>query len=248
VDSISFTLQPLKGFPSTFGLTELAKGYFPHKFNTPENQNYIGSYPDKEFYGYSTMKKKEKEEFNKWFATTNNTIFNFKEEMYKYCKSDVDILRRGCLVLRDLFLKTSNIDPFQYVTIASVCNAIYRNEFIPKDTIAVVKETPSDNYSVKAIKWLKYLSISLGIDIKHALNGGEASININGRKIKVDGINDKTIYQFHGCYYHGCKKCYKDLDVNKVSNKYMKCLREETERKDKQIKDAGYKLVTMCEC
>jgi len=29
VDSISFTLIPLKDFPQTFGLVELAKGYFP---------------------------------------------------------------------------------------------------------------------------------------------------------------------------------------------------------------------------
>jgi len=44
-------------------LTELAKGHFPHKFNTPENQNYIGRYPKSEYYGYETMKKKERTEF-----------------------------------------------------------------------------------------------------------------------------------------------------------------------------------------
>ena len=52
--------------------------------------------------------------------------------MYKYCKSDVDILRRGCTKLRELFMQIANIDPFQYITIASVCQAIYRNEFLPK--------------------------------------------------------------------------------------------------------------------
>jgi hypothetical protein len=56
IDSISFTLMPLRDFPKTFGLTELAKGHFPHKFNTDENQNYIGPYPAKEFYGYNEMK------------------------------------------------------------------------------------------------------------------------------------------------------------------------------------------------
>jgi len=48
IDSISFILLPLRNFPKSFGLTELAKSYFPHQFNTDENQNYIGSYPDKE--------------------------------------------------------------------------------------------------------------------------------------------------------------------------------------------------------
>ena len=118
IDSISFTLQPLREFPETFGLKELTKGYFPHKFNTDENQNYIGKYPAKEFYGYEVMAKKEREKFLEWYETTKDQTFNFQEEMYKYCKSDVDILRRGCLKLRELFMKISNIDPFQYVTIA----------------------------------------------------------------------------------------------------------------------------------
>src|SRR5271157_2409560 len=55
IDSISFTLQPLREFPKTFGLQELAKGYFPHKFNTDENQNYIGVYPNKSYDGYGVM-------------------------------------------------------------------------------------------------------------------------------------------------------------------------------------------------
>ena len=63
IDSISFTMQPLKTFPKTFGLKELAKGYFPHKFNTNENQNYIGEYPSKEMYGYEEMVEKDKKEF-----------------------------------------------------------------------------------------------------------------------------------------------------------------------------------------
>src|SRR5580692_6583079 len=126
--------------------------------------------------------------------------------MYKYCKSDVDILRRGCLTLRELFLKISNIDPFQYITTASVCHAIYINEFLPEDTVAVVDEMATDNYSIKSVKWLKYMSSTYNIDIKHACNGGEQAIILNGQKYKVDGYHkqSKTVFQFHGCYYHGC--------------------------------------------
>jgi len=63
IDSLSFTLCALRDFPKTFELAELAKGHFPHKFNTPENQSCIGKYPDFEYYGYETMKKKERTEF-----------------------------------------------------------------------------------------------------------------------------------------------------------------------------------------
>ena len=127
IDSISFIPQPLRDFPKTFALMELKKGYFSHKFNTSENQSFIGSYPEKADYGYSEMTSANKKVFDEWYATTTNKEFNFKQEMYQYCKSDVDILRRGCLQLRQLFLNISQIDPFQYITIAGVCMAIYKN-------------------------------------------------------------------------------------------------------------------------
>jgi hypothetical protein len=99
--------------------------------------------------------------------------------MYKYCKSDVHILRRGCIEYRKLFMQIPNIDPFQYITLASVCNAIYRNELLLENTIAVFNATPTDNYSIKSIKFLKYLSIRDEINIRHACNGGETNITIN---------------------------------------------------------------------
>jgi len=63
-DSTSFTLIPLRDFPKTFGLTELTKGYFSHKFNTDDNQDYEGVYPGKCFYGYEEMKKADREKFD----------------------------------------------------------------------------------------------------------------------------------------------------------------------------------------
>ena len=45
VDSLHFLSQPLKSLPETYNIDTL-KGYFPHHFNRPENQNYIGSIPN----------------------------------------------------------------------------------------------------------------------------------------------------------------------------------------------------------
>jgi hypothetical protein len=249
VDSISFTLMPLRDFPKTFGLTELAKGYFPHKFNTDENQNYIGRYPDKVHYGYDEMTKKNREEFDKWYETTKNKVFNFKKEMETYCRSDVDILRRGCTEFRKLFMEIANIDPFQYVTIASVCQTIYRNQFLPENTISISSETPTDNYSIKAMKWLKYISQKENITIRHANNGGESGFRIKGQLYKVDGYCEatNTIYQFHGCYFHGCNRCYDELTVNKVSQHNMKYLYSRTMAIDEAFKQSGYNLVTIWE-
>ena len=51
IDSLSFLPMALDNFTDTFGLSEndetlhLKKGFFPHFFNTPENQNYRGPLP-----------------------------------------------------------------------------------------------------------------------------------------------------------------------------------------------------------
>ena len=49
IDSLGFLPMPLASFPSTFNLTELKKGFFPHLFNTPDHQRYVGRIPDFKF-------------------------------------------------------------------------------------------------------------------------------------------------------------------------------------------------------
>ena len=76
----------------------------------------------------------------------------FKQEMYIYCQSDVDILRKGCMKSRQLFLDIADIDPFQYITIANVCQAIYRSQFLPQNTIGIADEAQVDNVFCKVNK------------------------------------------------------------------------------------------------
>ena len=92
-------------------MTELTKGHFPHKFNTAEKQNYVKLHPDKSYYDYDQMKKKDRKKIDEWYETTKGETFDFEQEMFNYCKSDVDILRKGCLKLRELFIQIANIDP-----------------------------------------------------------------------------------------------------------------------------------------
>ena len=68
IDSHNFVASPLSALPKTFGLNELKKGYFPHYFNTNENQNYTGPIPDTKYYGSDTMNKPAREAFLKWHA------------------------------------------------------------------------------------------------------------------------------------------------------------------------------------
>ena len=80
----------------------------------------------------NTFKEKDRKHFLAWYEekVKEEYVWNQKKEMEEYCISDVDILRRCCIVFRKLYLEVCGIDPFQYLTIASVCMSIYKYNFI----------------------------------------------------------------------------------------------------------------------
>ena len=246
IDSMNFVAGPLSAFPKTFGLTELKKGYFPHYFNTKENRNYIGPIPDKKYFNSEKMMNSEREQFIKWHAEKEmaNYVWDNKKELRDYCRSDVDILRRGCIKFREDFLEIANIDPFQYLTIPSVCMALYRDKYLKPKTIAINK-FPTDTYSNESILWMDYIIKTEGINIQHAVNGGE--VKINGAN--VDGFcpDTNTVYQFHGCFYHGCPKCFKPETINNKTQNEMKELFEKTQKRTNELK-INYNVVELWEC
>ena len=206
VDSLNFIPMPLAKFPQTFGMTELCKGYFPHHFNKEENQNYVGPIPDVKHYAPDTMKPKDREEFLTWHKEQrdNGYIFNFREEIVRYCRSDVDILRKCSMEFREMLCDITGIDPFEKcVTIASTCHEVYRANFLEKDTIAVF--SPARQLKTKqsnlAVKWLLYVMEENDIRIDHVRNGGEKRVG----KYSLDGYCEgfHTAYEFQGCFWHG---------------------------------------------
>ncbi|XP_050066357.1 uncharacterized protein LOC126555480 [Aphis gossypii] len=248
IDSLNFIQSKLSDFPKTFGLTEAKKGYFPHFFKTPENQCYIGPLPNKSYYGYNTMTTKQRTAFINWHdeMTNNNYTFNFKKELEEYCNSDVDILRRGCLELRKQFLDVCNIDPFKYITIASVCMAIYRQSDLSNSTIAVVQNVKKEKFSDESIKWLKSKILNGNKNIKYALNGGEAVIC--GAKVDGYDVSEKKVYQYHGCFWHGCPDCFNPNDTNPVNKHSMTDLYNNTIRRTTQLKENGYQVEEIWSC
>ena len=111
--SLCFLFFPLAAFPATFGLTELHKGYFPHLFNTLTNQDYEGPLPDTRFYDPDRMPPKKKTDFLQWHASKVAThyTFNLKEDMEKYCESDVKLLKAGCQAFTAQFEEEAGFNP-----------------------------------------------------------------------------------------------------------------------------------------
>lgn len=76
IDSFNFIPFALSKFGKAFGVSELKKGFFPHKFNTPLHQNYVGQHPDKSYYGTEFMSVTDKADFESGMLkfNLNNSI------------------------------------------------------------------------------------------------------------------------------------------------------------------------------
>ena len=111
------------------------------------------------------------------------------------------------------------------------------NEFKPKSSVRM------------AIEWLEWVAHKEGIYIRHQLNNTEK--RIGGRKLPVDGFHaqTQTVYQFHGCYWHGhdCSLNH-GKEFNDKRTKPMAELLEETRANTEYIKSKGCRVVEMWEC
>ena len=206
IDSLNFIPMSLAKFPQTFGMSELCKGYFPHLFNREENKQYVGPIPPEPYYAPNSMKPGTRKAFRAWHKEQrdNDYVFDFNEEIIKYCRSDVDILRKCCMEFREMFREITDIDPFEKcLTIASACHEVFRNNFLKEETMAIFD---SDRYlkmnqSNTAVKWLSYMMRENNIHIEHVRNGGEKCVG----KYSLDGYCAEyhTAYEFQGCFWHG---------------------------------------------
>ena len=248
IDSCNFLPMALSALPKAFGLRELRKGYFPHRFNTVENQSYVGAYPDVSYYAPEHMTKSSRAAFEVWHHSKSNEVFDMQSELEAYCESDVDILQRACGVFRKLFREYSGLEPFRNsLTISSACNRVYRTNFLKKEEIALIpaKGHWRGNQSSIALCWLTRESERLNIPIKHAGTSGEE--RVLGRL--VDGLHGTTVWNFLGCFWHGCPRCYEQRDIkNYVNGSTMLTLYNETLRFIRALKSEGFTVITKWEC
>ena len=232
IDSLNFIPMGLAKFPKTFAQPELCKGYFPHFFNKDENQDYVGPIPCQDDYGVNFMKPEAREKFMTWHQeqVDNNYVFDFRHEILKYCRSDVDILAECCKLYREMLKGATSmdgdvetgIDPFDTATtIAGYCMQVYRTKFLQKDTIALLPQHQQlkRKQSHEALQWLSYTAEKEDIHIQHVRNGGEKRVG----NYYLDGYCEEThtAYEYQGCYWHG-----KDFFVRcgGVTHLYMLCL------------------------
>ena len=100
-------------------------------------------------------------------------------------------------------------------------------------------------YGQMAIQWLTRESDRTGCTIRHQGNGREKRVG----KLLVDGwcAKTRTAYQFHGCYFHGCPKCYDHEETNTLNGKTMVTLLANTKKHTAYLR-RHVKVVEMWEC
>ena len=96
-----------------------------------------------------------------------------------------------------------------------------------------------------AVQWLTWEAAKTGCAIRHQVNGREKRIG----KLPVDGWcpETRTAYQFHGCFFHDCPKCYDQNETNSVNGKTMATLLEKTRCNTAYLR-RHVKVVEMWEC
>ena len=104
-----------------------------------------------------------------------------------------------------------------------------------------------------AMQWLEWVAADKQVQIQHKLNGGE--VRIGPRQLPVDGYcaNSKTVFQFHGCWYHGHHCAFNtDKRTNEIrrgpGNREAADLQVETQEKSAYLRGCVENLVEIYEC
>ena len=209
----------------------------------------------------------------------NKVHFDFQKELVAYCESYVRLLKEGCLTFKRLFEAKTGFNPFEHMTIASACNQDLRMNCMIPNSIAsepVGGWRNRINQSQVALEWLTWFDYRLRQQalsqltrddmmtraypnhphpthrhhLQHVGNAGE--YHILGTKYTVDGFHyeTNTVYEFHGCFWHGCPNCYPVRHEThlRLCNRTMQDVYEKTQAKIATILEKGYNVIEMWEC
>lgn len=102
----------------------------------------------------------------------------------------------------------------------------------------------------EADEWLAWVGHQQQITLQTRLNDGEK--RLGDRQLPVDGYDpsSKIVYEFHGCFWHGCPACYKPHKVNTKCAKTNCELLENTNKKVQYLEGLAdvFQVVQIWEC
>jgi hypothetical protein len=144
-----------------------------------------------------------------WYNEQKDKVIDCRRVLKQYCQDDVTVLIKACRIFRRDFMKIGNIDVFlESVKIASACNKVLRKKLLKPETIGLIPArgyTANNRYSKKALTWLLHKGQKDCCQIQHARNGRKyRPPELAQYSMDVYFVEGRTVYEFLGCYYHGC--------------------------------------------
>ncbi len=113
--------------------------------------------------------------------------------MIKYCRADVELLSKAILKFKQMFQDKFDINPFKYITLASLCMAIFRGNFLEDDTIVANEQNKPVSKACK--EWL------IHNDDDKLLTEVPIYINTNEMKYEEKDLHKNKIGNCNKIYY-----------------------------------------------
>ena len=190
--------------------------------------------------------------FNEWYKALclSAEPYNNKEQLTMYCVQDVSILRLGCTAFMTNFYTITGVNPMlESFTLPQAVMIAYRKQYMEENMLGIVPTSlyheMRKNQSREGLKWLIYEAQKRTANIIY-------EVNIPTTKYYVDGFckETNTVFEFLGCYWHGCERCFLNRSKPINSRKeetfdvryHQTCLRLDT------IASLGYKIIHVWSC
>ncbi|KAL1252655.1 hypothetical protein QQF64_017348 [Cirrhinus molitorella] len=199
------------------------------------------------------MSDKDQAKFDAWYSTVSGKVFRFRDELRKYGVNNVVLLQEACMKYRKEFIECTELDPFNFTTLAGCCMGVFKAHYLNRDTLALTHNKAyvqqSKTYSNASIEWLEYVKKTRNVDIHHALNHGEMEIG----HYFLDGYYEENGLryglEFAGCFHHAHFCRYDPNDVHPLSRVPYGEVRRQFDEKVEILQNAyGLEVEVLWEC
>jgi hypothetical protein len=189
----------------------LRKGHFPHGFNTPENQDYVGPLPAVEYFDglFGSRTRLERLKLREWWNLENEKgDWDFKKELLAYCRNDVLVLYHLVSVADETFREMHpfyGASLFHSMTMPSYIAAVIQVSMTERwlDSVGLDRDHPQkDDRFVRLVqeatekKWSVLLPYEHGM-ARACLRGGRTEVKMFVHEGKAKYVDVKSMYPFH---------------------------------------------------
>ncbi|EGT43869.1 hypothetical protein CAEBREN_07775 [Caenorhabditis brenneri] len=251
LDSLKYLTMSLSSVAKTFNI-DTVKGDFPVRFIKAENFNYVGPVPPNEEFGLENKSPAVRQQLETLLeeSRASGTVFNFQNELRRYCYNDVYILAKAMCDFEKSFEEMSDVCLLEEsTTAASAAIKVFQRKHLQENTIVLdAKPSAAGNCSVASQKYLAWIRHKENVQVDISTTYGKQKVG----EYRVDGFIkscpkylDGKILEYYGCYFHG-HHCKYSAEA-KIGDKTAAQIRRRDKKREKALK-ALHPLEVVYEC